>query len=316
MGKPRILVTGGAGFIGSHLCESLLKEGSQVFCLDNLSAGKQDNIRHLEENSDFKFIKGDIREINECSNQFNPIDYIFHDAAFVSVFDSVKNPILCNQINVEGTLQVLEYARQTDVKRLIFASSAAIYGDDPSLPKKENQFTIPSSPYGVSKQAAESYVINYNELYDLETAALRYFNVFGPRQSDSGYSGVLSIFSKLILDNKPPTIFGDGYQTRDFIYVKDIVAGNLAAMKSKDAPGGIFNIGTGQPTKLIDITNDLLEICNRKELQIIFDEPRPGDVKESYADITRARKILGFEPKYSVKEGLMEYIKYKRSRER
>jgi len=301
------LVTGGCGFIGSHIATRLVKEGKKVKILDNLSTGKVENIQHIK--NEVEFIEGDIRNYELLEKKLQNVNYIFHQAALVSVVKSIKNPILCNEINTCGTLNLLEAAKNNQVKKVIMASSAAIYGDEPTLPKKEQMLREPLSPYAASKITLEDYGKIYDNIFDLKTVSLRYFNVYGPRQDPSSpYSGVLSIFSNAFAKKNPEIIiYGDGKQTRDFIYVKDIVKANMIALKNDSMNGKVYNVACGKQNSLMDVIEVLENITNKKA-SIQFKKRREGDIKYSYADINKIKKE-GFSPEYSLKQGLTEYFK-------
>jgi len=307
----RILITGGAGFIGSHLVDRLLSEGFEVTVIDDLSTGQMSNITHHKDRTGFDFIKCDIRDFKLVKTTMKDIDAVFHEAALTSVPLSVRTPVLTNDINVTGTLNLLKASSDLHVKRFIYASSAAIYGDTPPPQKREDTTPNPISPYGASKLAAEKYVKLFHELYGLETVSLRYFNVYGPRQNfnlNGSEGGVITIFLNRVLRNTPPVIHGDGEQTRDFVYVQDIVEANMLALDSKSAAGKIFNIATGKKVSVNQVAGTLKEILNRKNLEIIHATPRPGDIRHIYADISKAEKTLRFIPKTSLKEGLVALI--------
>ena len=304
-----ILVTGAAGFIGSNLTYELLKLGANVIGIDNLFNGRIENLEEILENKSFKFIKGDIRDFNFLLEVFKDIDIIYHEAAFTSVPQSILMPESCNDVNVNGTLNILNAARKNDVEKIIYASSSSVYGDTPSLPKKEDMPRIPISPYGVSKMTCEAYMQVFHQVYGMKTVSLRYFNVFGPRQKDSPYSGVIAIWLGRIIDNKEIIIFGDGEQSRDFTYVKDVVQANLLAAEY-DISGEIINLGAASPIKLNDLAKLMLKITNKEELKIIHTDPRPGDILHSYADISKAKKLLGFTPNFTQEEGLKHYFNW------
>ena len=308
-----MLVTGGAGFIGSHLVDRLLNEGFEVTVIDNLDTGRLENIAHHQDREEFHFIKGDIRDFDLVKETMKDIDAVFHEAALASVTLSVENPILTNDINVTGTLNLLKASSDLHVKRFIYASSAAIYGDTQPPQKTEDMTPNPTSPYGVSKLAAENYVKLFHKVYGLDTVSLRYFNVYGPRQRfdiQSAYGGAITIFTNRLLKNMPPIIYGDGEQTRDFVYIQDVVEANMLALNTKNAAGEAFNIGTGTNVSVNQVANTLNEIMNRKNLKTIHADPRPTDIRHGYADITKAKKILGFHPKISLKEGLTKLVKW------
>jgi UDP-glucose 4-epimerase len=302
------LVTGGAGFIGSHLVDGLLMQGCQVAVVDNLSTGRLSNLSHITDH--ITFYKADIRDRETLEKAAKHCDIIFHHAAVVSVPQTVDNPVDSAMVNDMGTLFVLEAARKNNVKRVVLASSSAVYGDDPVLPKHENMNPKPQSPYAVQKLSGEFYARLYFDLYHVETVSLRYFNVYGPRQDPSSpYSGVISIFMARACSKEPPVIYGDGTQYRDFVFVKDVVRFNLLAADADKANGKIFNVGTG---KFIRI-NRLWELISQLSGQNIKPEYKPqraGDIMESVADIDYAGKVLGFEPDYSFEKGLEETFEY------
>jgi UDP-glucose 4-epimerase len=309
----RVLVTGGCGFIGSHLVDRLLSEGLEVTVIDNLDTGHLTNIAHHQRKKGFHFIRGDIRDFGFVKKTMKDIEIVFHEAALASVTISVKDPILTNDINVTGTLNLLKASSDLHVKRFIYASSAAVYGDTSSPQKREDMTPNPTSPYGVSKLAAENYVTLFHKLYGLETISLRYFNVYGPRQRfdiQCAYGGAITIFTNRLLRNMPPIIYGDGEQTRDFVYIQDVIEANMLALNSKNAAGEAFNIGTGTPTSINQIAEALKDILNKKHLENIYADPRPTDIKHGYADISKANKTLGYNPKFSIKEGLTELVNW------
>lgn len=298
----KYLVTGGAGFIGSHLVEALLADGHQVVVLDNLSSGKKENLSAVW--NEIEFIEGDIRSEEDCLRATEGCNGIFHEAALVSVPDSIERPRDNHAINITGTFNLLEAARANGLKRFVYASSAAVYGDNPELPKREDMLPEPKSPYALAKLAGEQYLSVYAECYGLETVALRYFNVFGPRQDPtSPYSGVISIFADSVSKGKTIEIFGDGRQTRDFIYVADIVQANVAAMHSEKAPSATLNVATGKQTSLLELLATLEKIEGR-EVARVFKGARSGDIKHSQADIALAQRTLGYNPRTSLEKGL------------
>lgn len=305
----RILVTGGAGFIGSHLVNHLLERDYEVTIIDNLSSGRIKNISRQRRN--LHFIKGDVRDFQLIKRIAKNADAIFHEAALASVVLSVQDPLVANETNVTGTLNLLKASSDLGVKRFIYASSAAVYGNMPVVRKKENVLLDPTSPYGVSKLAAEKYAKIFYELYGLETVSLRYFNVYGPRQHFDekwAYCGVTSIFLDRLLKNLPPVIYGDGEQTRDFVYVKDVVEANMLALNKRDAAGEVLNIGTGKRITVNKVAQLLKQITNKENLENIYADSRPGDVRHGYADITKAERILRYEPKFSIEQGLTELV--------
>lgn len=300
------LITGGCGFIGSHIAEEMVKNGEQVIIYDNLSSGKKENIAHL--NNSVKFIKGDIRNKKKLEDLMKDVDYIFHEAALVSVVESIKNPLKNNDININGTLNILETARKNGVKKVVMASSAAVYGDDSGLPKKESMKLKPISPYAVSKTVLEYYGKLYNELYNLNTVSLRYFNVYGPRQDPgSPYSGVISIFTNEFKKKNPAVkIYGDGEQTRDFIYIKDVVAANMLAMEKRTMNGKVYNVATGKEHSLHNLLH-IMEEHTSKEVNIRYEKTRKGDIKKSVADIQKIKE-KEFVPEFNLKKGLKKYF--------
>ncbi|OMH40089.1 NAD-dependent epimerase/dehydratase family protein [Desulfurobacterium indicum] len=303
----RTLVTGGAGFIGSHLVEALVKESREVLVFDDFSTGKIENI---PDSKLVHVVKGNISDRFQVENLFKKyqFDTVFHLAAIASVVKSVENPEETHKTNFDGTLYLLQESVKCGVIRFIFASSAAVYGDLPKLPKKETDPVKPLTPYAVDKYASERYVINAYELYGLKTTALRFFNVFGPRQDPaSPYSGVISIFVDRVIrnlkgENVAITVYGDGRQTRDFVYVKDVVKALLLVERCHEAVGRVFNVGTGKATSLLDLLDYLAKIAGKLP-PIHFEPPRKGDIKHSLADISELKKI-GFSPSFTAQEGL------------
>jgi nucleoside-diphosphate-sugar epimerase len=298
----RYLVTGGAGFIGSNTVDELVRRGHSVVVLDDLSTGKEENLADVR--SKITFVKGSIIELEAVQKAIHQAECVIHLAARTSVPRSVKDPLETNRINVEGTLNVLVAARDNKVKRLVFAASSSAYGETPTLPKIESMDARPISPYGVSKFVGELYASVFGRCYGLETVCLRYFNIFGPRQDpDSPYSGVLSRFASAFLSDEKPVVFGDGEQTRDFTFVENAVQANLLASEAPGAAGQVFNIGTGTRVSL----NQTLELFRRisgKSLQVQFEPPREGDIRDSLADISKAKAVLGYDPTVSFEEGL------------
>jgi len=299
----RILVTGGAGFIGSHLADRLLNDRFDVTVLDNISTGRVENLVHHGDKN-FQFVKGDVRDFELVKKAVTDVDVVFHEAALVSVTRSVENPVLTNDVNVTGTLNVLKACLDAGVKRFIHASSSSVYGEIETLPRREDLASQPISPYAVSKLAAENYVKVFHEVYGLETVCLRYFNVYGPRQAYGPYSGVITIFINRLMNKQPPIIYGNGEQIRDFTNVQDVVEANMLAMKEKSATGEVFNIATGEATTINHLATLLLQIMDKADLKPVYQSPRPGDIRQSYADISKARKILGYEPKVALRDGL------------
>ncbi|MES0446040.1 MAG: SDR family oxidoreductase [Desulfobacterales bacterium] len=307
------LVTGGCGFIGSHIAEALVEQEQTVIIYDDLSSGYERNIAGFRDK--ITFIEADIRDVRALTNAMQGVDYVFHEAALVSVFDSVERPVDNHDINITGTLNVLVAARECGVKRVVVASSAAVYGDDPALPKTEEMIPCPESPYALAKIVNEHYMRVFANLFGLEAVVLRYFNVYGPRQDPgSMYSGVIAKFSDDILAGRNPTVFGDGLQTRDFIFVRDVVEANLLAMNNRGlGKGEVFNIATGRRTSLLDLLNVLKDLVG-KNVNPQIKDARRGDVRHSVADITRAQRELGFTPRYGLREGLGELLEISEGR--
>jgi UDP-glucose 4-epimerase len=298
----RYLVTGGAGFIGSHIAEELARRGHSVAVLDDLSSGKEANLAHLVGKVELR--KGSICDLETVASACRGADYVIHLAARTSVPRSVLEPIETNRVNVDGTLHVLIAARDAKVKRVVFAASSSAYGETPALPKTESMEPAPISPYGVTKLVGELYAQVCGRVYGLENVSLRYFNVFGPRQDPtSQYSGVLSRFITALLEGQQPSVFGDGEQSRDFTYVANVVDATLRACEAPGASGKVFNVGTGQRFTLNE-TLRLLGKISGKNAQAKYDPPRTGDILHSQADISLARKILGYQPSVAFAEGL------------
>jgi nucleoside-diphosphate-sugar epimerase len=296
------LVTGGAGFIGSNLVEALVSSGCRVVVLDNLSSGRYANLEHLA--GRFSFYAEDIRNRQAVDAAIENCEVVFHLAAVVSVPQTIENPLDSAAVNDMGTLHVLDAARRKKVKRVVFSSSCAIYGDDPRLPKRENMSPKPLSPYAAQKLAAEFYAKVFYDLYGIETPVLRYFNVYGPRQDPSSpYSGVISIFMTKALQNNPAVIFGDGNQSRDFIYVQDVVRANLLAATAKDAGGQVINIGSGSSVTINQLWEAICALCGRS-LEPQYSGRRPGDIIQSVAGVEKAKALLGFESEVAFKKGL------------
>ncbi len=301
-------MTGGAGFIGAHLVEALVADRNQVTVIDNLSSGKLSNLDNVKDRIDF--IRGDIRERELLEKAARGCRYIFHLAAVVSVTATVTDPVGSARVNELGTLEVLEAARKCEIRRVILSSSSAVYGDDPRLPKQEQMPPRPKSPYAVQKLVNEHYAALYNDLYGVETVCLRYFNVYGPRQDPSSpYSGVISIFMKQAADKKPPVIYGDGGQTRDFVFVTDVVRANLLAAGAPSAAGDILNIGTGKSISITELWNLVAGIAG-VGLKPEYQPPRSGDIRHSVADIGRAARSVGYRPEVDLASGLAETYKW------
>jgi nucleoside-diphosphate-sugar epimerase len=311
------LVTGGAGFIGSNLVRALLSRGDKVRVLDNFSTGKRENLdlpglpRDLVAN--LKVVEGDITNLSTCHKASKGVEYILHQAAMPSVPRSVALPIESNSANIDGTLNLLVAAREAGVKRLIFASSSSVYGNAPGYPRKETIFPEPLSPYAVQKLTAENYLRIFHELYGLETVSLRYFNVFGPRQDpDSDYAAVIPLFIKAFLLDTRPVVYGDGEQSRDFTYVDNVVYGNLLAVEAPDAPGKVINLACGGRLTLNQLLNILRRITD-SDTEAVYTEPRPGDARHSWADITLSEQILNYKTRVPLEEGLHRTMDYFRT---
>lgn len=305
------LVTGGAGFIGSHLCRRLLVAGHAVRVLDDLSSGRRDNLAEIAD--EVEFVAGDLRDEVLLGEVVGGVDYVLHHAAVASVQTSVDRPLFEQEINSVGTLRLFEAARQAGVRRVVFAASAAAYGNNPVVPKREEMIPEPESPYAISKVTGEYYARVYSQLYGLEVVCLRYFNVFGPRQDPSSpYSGVISIFAERMLQGVAPTIFGDGGQSRDFVYVDNVVEANMRACTAPGAAGRIYNIGCERSVSILDLVAALNEVLGTAH-EPVFKPTRAGDVRVSLADITRARAELGYEPVVYFAEGLQRTIAWMKS---
>jgi nucleoside-diphosphate-sugar epimerase len=304
------LVTGGAGFIGSHLAQELLRRGHHVRVLDSLITGKRHNLAQIPE---AEFLEGDIADLATCRKAVEGIEFVLHQAAIPSVPRSVKDPIGSNTANIDGSLNLLVAARDAGVKRLVYAGSSSAYGDTPTLPKREDMATNPLSPYALQKLVAEQYGQMFTSLYGFETVTIRYFNVFGPRQDPgSAYSGVISLFATSLIAGQRPTIYGDGEQTGDFTYIANVVDGVLRACESAQAAGEVINVATGRRISL----NELLRVMNQivgTRLEPIYLEARVGDVRDSQADISKARALLGYEPAIGLEEGLQHTLDWCRS---
>ena len=308
--NKRVLVTGAAGFIGSNLSDRLLELGAHVIGIDNLFNGRMENLEDTIKNKHFEFHKADIRDLSFLLDILEDVDIIFHEAAFASVPQSVKMPENCNDVNVNGILNILNAARKMDVEKIIFASSSSVYGETPGLKKNEEMRRVPISPYGVAKLACEAYMQAYHHVYGLKTTSLRYFNVYGPRQrDDSPYTGVIAIWFNRARNNRNLIVFGDGEQSRDFTYVNDVIQANILAGE-KNAAGEIINIGAGNPITLTNLGKLILKLTGKEHLKLEYTDPRPGDIKHSFADLSKANKMLGFQPKYKQEEGLREYFKW------
>ncbi len=307
----KFLVTGSAGFIGSNLVEAILKLGYQVRGMDNFSTGKRENVELFIDHPNYEFIEGDICEFETCVKACDGVNYVLHQAAWGSVPRSIEMPLLYEEINIKGTLNMMEAARQTSVKKFVYASSSSVYGDEPNLPKTEGREGNVLSPYALTKKVNEEYGKLYTKLYGLDTYGLRYFNVFGRRQDPNGvYAAVIPKFINQLLNNQTPTINGDGKQSRDFTYIENVIEANLKACKAdSEAAGQAYNIAYGGREYLIDIYHHLMNALG-KNIQPNFGPERKGDIKHSNADISKAKEFLGYEPDWSFSQGIDAAIEW------
>ena len=307
---PHYLVTGGAGFIGSHLAEELVRRGERVRVVDSLITGKRQNLAHLRE---VEFMEGDLANLEVAQRAVAGVDFVLHQAAIPSVPRSVQDPITSNRANIDASLNVLVAARDAGVRRVVYAGSSSAYGNTPTLPKIETMPTAPLSPYALQKLVAEQYCQMFTQLYGLETVTIRYFNVFGPRQDPSSpYSGVISLFISALCDGRQPTIYGDGEQTRDFTYVANVVDGVLRACHAPGASGEVINVATGGRISLNQLFRTVRDLVGAK-IEPIYRDPRAGDVRDSQADISKARRLLGYEPVVTFEEGLEKTVEWHRT---
>jgi nucleoside-diphosphate-sugar epimerase len=313
MGKVRmsnVLITGGAGFIGSNLTEDLLKRGHFVRVLDDFSTGKTENLIFDKEYPSLEIIEGDIRDLRTCQKAVKGMEYVFHQGALPSVQRSVEDPETSNAVNVGGTLNILLAAREKGVKRVMYASSSSVYGDTPTLPKHEEMPSNPLSPYALQKFIGEQYCRLFYQLYGLETISLRYFNIFGPKQDpNSLYSAVIPKFIDALVQGRAPIIFGDGEQSRDFTYIENVVQANLLAMSAEHLHGEAINIACGKRISLNQLVNVLKETLGSKQAPI-YQEPRKGDVKHSLADIRKGKEMINYEPKVGIEIGLKKTVEF------
>jgi len=309
----RILVTGGAGFIGSHLVDRLVTEGFVVGVLENFSTGSMENI---SQHKGLQIHRGDVTDLSFVRETVKSYDTILHQAALVSVVQSVEDPLLTNLVNVGGTLNLLKACLDSDVERFVYASSSSVYGDSGPLPKREDMPPNPISPYGASKLAAEQYCRSFGRTYGLKTICLRYFNVYGPRQGIGPYSAVIPIFTKLVLEGRSPVVYGDGEQSRDFVYVSDVVQANIHALDANPKPGEVFNIATGTPTTINQLASKVLEATGRPDLKPVHAPPRPADIRHSYADISKAKELLKYTPLVDLGDGLRRVAQWMAHRSR
>jgi UDP-N-acetylglucosamine/UDP-N-acetylgalactosamine 4-epimerase len=314
----KILITGGAGFIGSNLIERFLKQYNHITCLDNFATGKRKNIENFQHHADFKLIEGDIRNFDTCVKACADVEIIFHQAALGSVPRSIKDPKTTNDVNIGGFVNILTAAKDTGVKRFVYAASSSTYGDHPTLPKIEDRIGKPLSPYAITKYVNELYADIFSKLYHIETIGLRYFNVFGCRQDpDGAYAAVIPKFIKLLIEHKSPVIYGDGLQSRDFTYVENVIMANELAALSHDpqAVNTVYNVAFGQATTV----NELISLLKKNlspfdpeiaNVEVIHGDIRTGDILHSLASVEKARKLLGYDPQYDIARGLAEAIEW------
>lgn len=313
-----LLITGGAGFIGSNLCEYFIKSGNKVTCFDNLLTGKLENIEPLISNPNFTFIKGDIRDLEACKNAMKNIDIILHQAALGSVPRSINDPITTNDININGFLNVLVAAKEMGIKRIVYAASSSTYGDSKALPKVEVVIGKPLSPYAITKYVNELYADVFSNLYGLELIGLRYFNVFGRRQDPNGaYAAAIPKFIHSLMNYESPLVHGDGTQTRDFTYIENVILANelAASTVNKDALNQVFNVAFGEQTTLVELIENLKLHLSKFDpkianVKILFGEERIGDIKYSLASIDKAKRLLNYQPQYSISRGIEEAIEW------
>jgi len=309
----KALVTGGAGFIGSHIVERLLKDGDSVVVLDNFSSGKKENLSFVTQyairNTQYALIRGDIRDYDTCIKACKGAEAVFHQAALRSVPKSMENPYDYNAVNIDGTLNMLKASKECGVRRFVFASSSSVYGETDKFPEKEDDYPLLISPYALTKLAGEFYCRIFSENFGLETVSLRYFNVYGPRQAlDDEYAVVIPKFINCMLNNENPPIHDTGKQSRDFTYIDNVVEANLLAGKAERAAGHVFNIANGKDNTVLDIVKVLNEIM-KKSIEPAFTPPRPGDVFKTLADISKAKELLGYKPEVGFEEGLKRTVK-------
>ncbi|MBI4333108.1 MAG: GDP-mannose 4,6-dehydratase [Chloroflexi bacterium] len=305
----KLLITGGAGFIGSHLCEKYTKEGHGVICLDNFLSGNLLNVRHLLDYRNFKLIKGDVRDFNLVEKVMSDVDVVFHLAAQIHVDRSYIEPQLTYDVNVAGTQNVLQAAKMLDIKKVIYASTSEVYGSAQYVPIDEKHPLNAPHPYGASKIAADRMCYAYTQTYGMNVFILRFFNIFGPRQRDLGYGGVISIFTRRILSNMPPILYGNGLQTRDYTYIKDAVKAYDCVLKYDKPYTEPINFGTGHEVSIIDLANKIIDLCGKRgSMEPVNVEPRIGEVKRLIARADTARELLGWEPSYVLENGLTDFI--------
>ncbi len=310
----KMLITGGAGFIGSHLCEKYTKEGHIVLCLDNFMSGNLMNIKHLLDYRNFKLIKGDVREFELLEKIMRDVDIVFHLAAQVHVDRSYIEPRLTYEINVMGTHNILEAARMFDAKKIIQASSSEVYGSAQYVPIDENHPLNDTHPYGASKIAADRMCYAYIQTYGMNISIMRFFNIFGPRQRDFGYGGVISVFTRRVLNNTPPIIYGDGLQTRDYTYIEDVLRAYDMVLSHNEPLIEPINFGTGTEVSIIDLADEIIELCGKTgDIKPVHVEPRIGEVNRLIANATKAKNLLGWEAEYRRKHGLKSFIQWYRN---
>jgi nucleoside-diphosphate-sugar epimerase len=305
----KILITGGAGFIGSHLVDHLLQAGYETLVFDNFSSGKIENIKQHMSNESFRLIKGEVQSSKDVERAMKGVDAVCHLAAIVNIPLSIENPLLVEEVNVKGTLNLLEASVKHNIQHFVYVSTCAVYGEARHLPIDEKHLTNPLSPYGTSKLAAEQYCRVFHHIHNLQTVSLRFFNIYGSRQPSGPYGGVITAFFESLGHNKPLVIYGDGNQTRDFLYVEDAVKACMLALCCKNCSGKTFNIGTGIQTSINELARIMIELLNKPKARIIHENERKGDIRESYANISMAKKELKFEPEFSVNEGLKKMTK-------
>ncbi|MDY0781363.1 SDR family oxidoreductase [Tenacibaculum sp. IB213877] len=318
LSEKKILVTGGAGFIGSNLCEALLEKNNKVFCLDNFATGKKENIEHLLSNSNFTLIEGDIRKIEDCQKAVEGVDYVLHQAALGSVPRSIKDPITSNDVNVGGFLNMLVVSRDSGVKRFVYAASSSTYGDSESLPKVEDKIGKPLSPYAITKYVNELYADVFSKTYGLETIGLRYFNVFGRKQDPNGaYAAVIPKFVGQFMKGESPTINGDGNYSRDFTYIDNVIQANMLSLVADNpkAINTVYNVAYGDRNTLNDLVGYLKENLSEfdasiAEIEVKYGPNRQGDIPHSLASVDKAKELLNYNPEYSLQEGLKEAVKW------
>ncbi|MCC8035850.1 MAG: SDR family oxidoreductase [Rikenellaceae bacterium] len=318
MNGEKILVTGGAGFIGSNLCEALLYKGYKVVCLDNFSTGKAENIKHFLDNKDFRLIVGDIRNYSDCLKALDGITYVLHQAALGSVPRSIKDPVTTNEVNISGFVNMLTASKEVGVKRFVYAASSSTYGDSENLPKVENIIGRPLSPYAVTKYVNELYADVFHRTYGIDCIGLRYFNVFGRRQDpDGAYAAVIPLFIKNLIAHQPPVINGDGEFSRDFTYIDNVIQANILAMFTNDreALNTVYNVAYGERVTLNQLTENLKELLSRfdpkiGQVEILHGDYRVGDIPHSLACIDKAKRLLKYNPEFSMKEGLKKSVEW------